>query len=209
MGKSNQLTIQAYNEEIDTYIKVTPSVYQPSHAPMLSWIASALNGLAKDCVVLEIGSATPRDASYIRSKGYRVQTSDATISFVEYLNKNGENAILFNALEDPIPDGYTLFFANAVVPHFTSEDTTNFLQKMFASLPEGGRVAFNVKIGQGDDWINEKLSHKRYIHYWQPDEIKNVILNTGFKIRFFDENIAGDLPNHRWVNIVIEKPATS
>jgi SAM-dependent methyltransferase len=204
MMEPNKATIEAYNHEASTYITKTPHHYQAHHKPMLNWIDAALAQLGGKAV-LEIGSATPRDATYIRHKGYVVQTSDASEKFVDSLKSQGESAILLNALTDTIPTGYDLIFANAVAPHFTPSNLISFLKKSLLALAPGGRLAFNLKIGSGDAWINEKLAEKRFIHYWQPEEVKEILASTGCKIIFFDANASGDFPNHHWINIVIEK----
>lgn len=205
MIEPNQATIEAYNHEASTYITKTPHDYQPYHQPMLNWIDTALTDLRGNDI-LEIGSATPRDANYIRSKGYSVQTSDASEKFVGSLKASGEPALLLNALTDTIPEGYDLIFANAVAPHFTPSNLIRFLRKTLSALPSEGRLAFNLKIGSGDDWINEKLTAKRFIHYWMPEDVKRTLVGFDCKVIFFDANASGDFPNHHWINIVIEKP---
>jgi hypothetical protein len=205
MIEPNMATIEAYNHEALTYIAKTPHHYQTYHKPMLNWIDTALAGL-RGSMVLEIGSATLRDASYIRDKGYSVQTSDASEEFVTSLQAQNDPAILLNALTDTIPEGYDLIFANAVAPHFTPSNLVRFLEKTLAALPPEGRLAFNLKIGSGDAWINEKLTEKRFIHYWRPEDVKKILTSFDCQVIFFDANASGDFPNHHWINIVIEKP---
>jgi SAM-dependent methyltransferase len=204
MIEPNQATIEAYNSEINAYINKTPSEYRSYHRPMLNWMDTALEGL-HGITVLEVGSATPRDARYIRSKGYSVQTSDASERFVRSLKEIGEPAILFNVLTDPIPGRYDLIFANAVAPHFTRPDLIRFLDKVDSSLTPSSRLAFNLKIGDGEAWINEKFTSKRFIQYWHPDEIRDILAEYDFKTIFFESDVSGDLPNHHWMNIVLEK----
>jgi hypothetical protein len=201
----NKLTLQAYNDAADIYAEVTPPAYTPSHQPMLNWINTSLSGLAPTARVLEVGSATLRDATYIRSKGYFVQTSDAPAAFVENLRKNDPNAIQLNILTDPIPANFDLIFANAVIPHFTEDDMKLFLDKVEQALNKGQRLAFSAKQGQGDSWIHEKFDNKRYIHYWIPESLRNLLLSHHFNIIFFDTGIAGDLPTHTWINVAVEK----
>jgi hypothetical protein len=175
---------------------------------MLRWIDAALEDLSGKSV-LEIGSATPRDANYIRSHGMKVQTSDATSSLVEYLRTKGENALHLNILTDPLPEGYDLIFANAVAPHFTKKDILNFFDKLNRTLPVNARVAFNLKMGDSEEWINEKLHTRRFIHYWQPSDIETILKRYDFNVIFFETNASGDFPNHHWINIVLEKKQTS
>lgn len=200
----NQITIDAYNNEAEKYINKTPHEHQDYHRPMLNWINAALDGL-KGTKVLEIGSATLRDASYIRKRGFDVQMSDASQKLVDFLKEKGETPLLLNILKDPLPKGFDLIFANAVAPHFTPADLTRFLNKITQSATPKSRLAFNLKTGTGDAWINEKFDNKRYVHYWQPVELEKLLSNYDLNVIFFDTNVIGDRPNHRWINIVVEK----
>lgn len=201
----NYTTIGAYNRKVDAYISTTPKTYQPHHASMLKWIDNALQQIPPAGFILEIGSGTLRDASYMRSKGYSVQCSDASIGFVEYLRNQGDNAILLDLLNDPILDPFDLVFANAVAPHFTDSDVIKAIKNTYSALPQGGVLAFNLKRGYGDAWVTEKIGEKRYMNYWQPDEIELLIKEQGFHITFMDDHAAGDLPTHTWINIVAKK----
>lgn len=205
MTSPNDKTIGVYDKEASAYISKTPPTHQHYHKSMLTWIDMALAHLSGD-KVLEVGSATLRDATYIRSKGFIVTTSDASTEFVRLLREQGEKPLLLNVLSDPIPTGYNLIFANAVAPHFTASDLSRFLKKAHGTLPPHGRIAFNLKAGTGEEWVNEKLTARRFIHYWQPDDVKHFLLTQNmFKIIFFETNAKGDLPTHHWINIVVEK----
>lgn len=197
----NNATIEAYNHEAISYIHETPPTYRDYHKSMLNWINAAISSLEGD--VLEIGSATPRDAQYIRSHGIKVQTSDASRGLVRHLRSTGEDAILLNALTDEIPNGYGLIFANAVAPHFTYSNMVKFLEKIEKALSPNARLAFNLKRGNGETWINEKFQTKRFTRYWQPAELKRLLANYQFEIIFMELDASGDRPNHHWINIVL------
>lgn len=201
---SNQDTLEAYDNNVVFYLEHTPPSYVKHHDALLHWIDNSLKDLQGDRV-LEIGSATPRDANYIRSKGFSVQTSDGSQKFVDHLRKNGEDAILLNALTDPIPEEFNLIYANAVAPHFTAAELTGFISKAEQALKKSGRLAFSLKIGHGEEWVKEKFQNPRFIHYWQPDGIKSLLTQFNFKIIFFEINDQGDLPTHHWMNITVEK----
>ena len=203
-AEPNQITIHAYDQGVRNYILNTPNTHQSYHQPMLRWIDAAVADLSGK-KVLEIGSATPRDATYIRKRGFEVQTSDASEGFVQYLRGLGDNTILLNVLTDPIPTGYDLIFANAVASHFTQTDMVKFLDKATASLQPASRLAFNVKLGTGEAWINEKIPVRRFIHFWQPEDIRSLLDARKLKVIFFESNVAGDIPSHRWINIIVQK----
>lgn len=207
VGDPNKITLETYNRRVWEYIDNTPQTYQPHHDFMLNWIDNALSFLPKNSSVLEIGSATPRDAQYIRSKGHRVQCSDAALAFVEYLRKKGEDAQLINLLEDPIDSSYDMIFANSVVSHFTKVDFKFALKKIQKTLRPGKIFAFTIRQGEGSRWVVEKIHGKRFVSYWQIDELKSIIEECGMNILYLQDSLPGDLPSHEWIGIVAQKPS--
>lgn len=201
----NKATIVVYDQNAQLYIDKTPPIHQPHHKQMLQWIDTSLELLPKNGQILEVGSGIARDARYMRGQGYHVQLSDASISLWRELKKLGENPLFLNALEDTLPVGFDMIFANAVVPHFTPNDVQNFLSKAYSTLKSGGVLAFNVKKGNGDKWINEKFTQKRYSHYWQYDDIINEVNKAGFSLKFAQRSSKGDSPTHIWINITAVK----
>jgi len=201
----NDITLASYDAEVNGYIAHTPAAYQHHHAPLLRWLNSSLEMISKNDKILEVGSGFGRDANYIHSKGYDITCSDGSKAFVNFLNKNGWDAKQLNILKNNIPNGYKMILANAVIPHFTQKQFELILTKILAALPEGGLFAFSVKQGQGEDWITEKFSAKRFIHYWDLQSLKEYIERANCKIVFWEEGIPGDLPSHTWTNLTLMK----
>lgn len=202
----NKLTIQAYNNQADTYIKSTSDRYDDSRQSLREWIDEILSYARPQGSVLEIGSATPRDAQYMRSKGFQVQCSDATPNFVAHLKDMGESPLLLDVIQDKISTKtYDLIFANAVFPHLNPEAAQKALANINQGLKDGGIIAFNVKQGDGDEWIDEKFNDKRYIHYWQPHEIYEMVQANGFEAITIDDGIEGERPTHIWTRIIAQK----
>lgn len=202
----NEATIDAYNRQAGEYIIKTPSNHDlPSHQWLKRWIDKVLTHVKPSGQVLEIGSATPRDARYIRQQGFTVQCSDAADSFLEYLSSQGEHPIRLNIVKDKIRDKYDLIFTNAALPHLTDEQFEIALDNMHNALNEGGIIAFNLKEGTGEAWINEKFAEKRYINYWHTHTVEKLVKKHGFKIVSADDKIKGDLPTHLWIHIIAQK----
>lgn len=201
----NDETVEAYNHTIKWYLKYTPRNYNKTHAPLLNWINTSLDLIPKDSRIFEIGSGPGRDARYIMQKGYDVTCSDASFAFVEYLNKKRHTAVQFNAIKDPLEGTYSMVFANAVVPHFTESDLRLVLEKVHRTLDHGGIFAFSAKQGNGEIWTREKIGDKRYIRYWQPEELKVILEKSGYQVVFLDHGIPGDLPTHTWILLTARK----
>lgn len=203
----NDLTLEAYDKNVSAYKDATPQSYTSNHGPLLRFIENCLKLIPKEAKILEIGSGIPREARYMRSKGFEVTTSDASQGLAESLRSQGEPALLFNILKDEIPDLYDLIFANAVVQHFTVDDLKLALRKVFMALPPGGILAFSAKQGKGEVWIHEKFQTKRYVHYWRADDLRRLTEDVGFKVVFIENGTVGDIPTHIWINIIARKPS--
>lgn len=205
LDNPNDLTIRAYDKNIDSFLNRTPATYGTPHEALKRWIDTALSYAKPHGSVLEIGSATPRDATYIREHGFTVQCSDAAQGFVEHLRDLGEPAVKINIIKDVPAQTYDVVFANAVFPHFTVEDTENALANIQKCLNTDGILTFNVKQGEDEEWVNEKMHDQRYVHYWQPYEIYEKVRNAGYEIIQIEDGIEGDMPTHIWTRIIAQK----
>lgn len=201
----NKLTIKAYDDNVDLYLDHTPSIYGKAHESLVRWIDTTLSYVKPQGSILELGSATPRDATYMRKQGFAVQCSDAAQGFVHHLNSIGEPAITLDILNDTPEHLYDAVFANAVFPHFTQRDTEKALANIYACLNLNGILSFNIKQGEGEEWVNEKMSTKRYTHYWQPFEIYDTVKAAGYEILEIEDGVEGDLPTHVWTRIIAQK----
>jgi 2-polyprenyl-3-methyl-5-hydroxy-6-metoxy-1,4-benzoquinol methylase len=205
MLSPNDATIAAYDRNLERYIKHTPIGYNSNHKPLLRWINTTLTHVRAPGKILEVGSGLGREADYIESLGFDILRSDAAYSFVEYLHSQTKRAIMLNALKDDFGAIFDMIFANAVTQHFTEEDMRLFLKKTHAALRPGGLLAFSTKQGRGEIWTKEKLSAKRYIHFWCPQDLLQLLEGAGYKIIFAEGDIAGDVPSHTWINITCKK----
>lgn len=202
---SNKLTIEAYDQTADTYIQHTSQTYDGTRQRLRAWIDTTLGYVKPNGNILEIGSATPRDARYMRSKGFNVQCSDASKSFIEYLRSVGEPALDIDITKDSVQGSYDLIFANAVFPHFTKKDTLQALANIHDALASEGILAFNVKQGTGDEWVDEKLGNKRYINYWEPHEIYEIVRQANYEVIELEDGSEGERPTHIWTRIIAQK----
>lgn len=200
MSETNNRTIESYNGHIQEYIDGTP---QEVSGVVKEWLDKSLSGLPKDARILEFGSAFGRDATYLQSKGYIVECTDATPAFVDLLQQQGFNARRLNAITDELPQGIDYVLANAVLLHFTREETAQVLSKVHASLNGGGRFAFTLKEGEGEEWSEAKLGVPRFFCYWTQEQISQYLSDAGFE----DVDITGDAEtkNATWLQIIAKK----
>lgn len=173
----NDATLRTYDATIQAYVDGT------SHAvegPSRDWLERALDGLAPSARIFELGSAFGRDAAFMAARGFRPECSDAVDGFIARLRQQGFAARLFNALHDPLPGPYDLILANAVMLHFTAAEFALVAAKLYRALAPGGRFAFSLKRGDGEEWSDAKLGAPRFFHYWQPENLPAALSTAGF-----------------------------
>ena len=197
---NNDLTLASYEAKVQAYIEGTP----PVDEELTSWTDQALSNIPKDGKILELGSGFGRDAEYIQQKGYRIECTDAVESFVTLLQEKGFGARMLNALKDDMGSGYDMVFADAVLLHFTPEETTLVLDKIHTALKDDGIFALRMKKGNGPAWTEEKLGAPRYFYYWQPEELKKLMTSHGFEWLSLSENYTGH-NKASWMVIIAKK----
>ncbi len=201
MNENNQKTLDAYENGLDAYNsakipEVTGSVQE--------WVDASLELVPQHGKILELGSGHGRDADYIESKGFVVDRTDAAHSFVDYMVGNGKDAKLLNALTDDFGAGYDMVYANAVLLHFTPEQSVDVIQKAYSSLKQGGVFAFSVKIGDGSAWSESKLNAPRFFTYWNEADLRELISKTDFETVFWQEGSTGH-DNSDWYHVTLKK----
>ncbi len=185
---NNRKTLAAYESGVNKYVAaMTPTV----QGSVKLWIDTGLSLLPVHAKILEIGSAHGRDADYIESKGFIVERTDATQSFVDYLVSKGRKARLLNALTDDYGGSYDMIYANAVMLHFTQKEFSDVLQRIQKALAPDGLLTFSVKIGNGSGWSNSKLDAPRFYTYWQEEPLKKFLEMHNFKIIYWKEATSG------------------
>lgn len=155
---NNQITIQSYQDKTNEYVESTP----PIDEPIKEWLNQAVSLIPTDGTILEIGSGFGRDAEYIRSLGFDIECSDAVPNFVEILQAKGFKARILNVITDDFQKNYHMVLADAVLLHFTPEESARILDKIYGALHSKGIFALRMKSGNGSAWSNEKLGEARY-----------------------------------------------
>ena len=200
IDSKNAQTVATYESRVQEYINSTS---HEVNGDLKVWLDESVDNLPHAARILEIGSGFGRDADYLHDKGYSVECTDATLGFVELLQDNGFNARELNVLTDEITSRYDFVFADAVLLHFDREQTADVMQKVYGSLEDGGRFAFTVKQGIGEEWSTDKLDAPRYFCYWQKGQIEELLEYTGFHNHLVEEKGSGS--GQRWLHVVAYK----
>jgi len=198
---NNSRTINSYDSHVQQYIDGT--VHEVS-GTVKEWLDRTFADVPKHAHILEFGSAFGRDATYLQDQGFSVECTDGTPAFVRLLQQEGFNARILNAITDELPEDIDVVLANAVLLHFTREETVNVVNKVYDSLRAGGIFAFTLKQGEGDEWSEDKLGAPRFFTYWTDQQIHDVLDATGFN----SIAVWGDRPTERstWLQIIAKKP---
>ena len=202
MKDTNKLTIQSYEAYSQDYLDSAQS--EPAEG-VKTWIQSALSGMAPNARILELGSGSGCDATYMESLGYEVECSEATQSFVSHLLEKGFLASKINILTDPIMSSYDLVFANAVMIHFTRDEMLKALKKIHTCLKNRGRVAFSVQKGMGEEWTSEKYKIPRYYHYWNSYDLEVLLEEAGYSKILVNEDTTPTDDKHPWLFVMASK----
>jgi trans-aconitate methyltransferase len=176
VDQHNVRTLAAYEARVPQYLAATSLVLPPV---LVEWLETVLAPYPR-AHVLEIGSGPGKIAEHLIERGHKVTLTDATAAFVEHLREQGHPAQSFNVLTDPVPRGHQIILANAVFLHLTRPQLASTLRRLLTELANGGRLAFTVKQGEGEEWSTAKLGIARYFCYWQPEPLHDLVIAAGF-----------------------------
>ncbi|HMO02400.1 MAG TPA: class I SAM-dependent methyltransferase [Oligoflexia bacterium] len=190
-------TIESYQNNFDKYVARTPA--EPS-GDFKNWLDSFLSELPQKSRILEIGSATGRDARYFRAHGHETLCTDIMPQALQQLSEDGFETAVFDIRDQPHPEWlgqFDGFFANGVLQHLPPKLLKNTLANSTKVLKEGGIIAFSLKNGIGEEVSMAKLKAPRYYYYYQETEIKELLKQLPIEI--IDVNYGA---NQKWVRFI-------
>ncbi len=187
-SSTQKTTIDTYNQAADIYIQKT--VDEVSGLAQV-WLDKTLNLLNKDSTILEVGSATGRDANYIDSKGFHVTRTDVSQSFIDYQLEQGKTIRQMDLLKPSTKDKFDLVLACAVLLHFNPNEFDQAMNNVSQLLNLGGIFSFSIKTGEGETQTDHKLDAPRYYNFWNRFDLETKVREFGFEIVEVIEN--GDI----------------
>lgn len=205
MKNPNDRTIEAYSEpgSVARYIAATPPI---AESDAKGWVDRCVNELAPDARILEIGSGGGRDADYIESLGWHVVRTDAVKGFVDYQVERGKDAYMLNVISEPLPQGFDLIVADAVLVHFSDSDSELVVEKVYDALNPGGRFGARVKEGEGEEEkTDDKMDKARYFNYWQQADFEELLVQAGFSRIETDKGTSSRQNHPAWLQVIAHK----
>lgn len=180
-ASANALTLETYGRAMDRWREASCEDVHGGHLAFLEQVVALVPPGAR---VLEIGSGTGRDAGWLESRGLVVQCTDGCPEFVEALRSTGRDAHVLNVLEDPIPRGFDVVWASAVLLHLEAADLPGVLTRIAGAAP---LLAFTVKVGEGSEWSTAKTGLPRFFQFWQEDSMRDVLAGTPWRIELLEQ----------------------
>jgi leucyl-tRNA synthetase/predicted alpha/beta hydrolase family esterase len=198
MSPAEKDTIASYEKGFAEYIEKTP---EQLTGVGKKWIDDFLERVRGSKAVLEIGTASGRDADYFSANGLEVIRTDAVEKFVEYQKSLGHAAEKLNILDDALScDAYDGVFANGVLLHANESGCAYAIRAINNSLKNGGFVALSFKNGVGEKIENEKVGGARYFKFWKQNDISSLLNKSGFDVLTVSESEDG-----KWLYVIAQK----
>lgn len=139
--------------------------------------------------VLEIGSATGRDAAALEAAGLDVRRTDITAGFVELMRAAGQSADRLDPLTDDLADPerpgtpYDGVWANACLLHVDRADLPRLLGRLAAATRPGGSLALTLKEGDGEAWSTHgHVGAPRRFVFWREPELRAALETAGWRV---------------------------
>lgn len=199
MENPSDKTIKTYRQNFDKYVERTPA--EPS-GESREWMDSFASNLPEGGVILEIGSASGRDARYFSAKGFKVVCTDIIPQALQKLSDEGFETAEFDFRNEPKPEWarkFDGFFTNAVLLHAPPDIFENALKNVTVVLKENGVAAFSLKTGEGEEITLEKMDAPRYFHYHTEAEIREILSKLPFEIISLSHAY-----KDKWLHVVIK-----
>jgi SAM-dependent methyltransferase len=143
-----------------------------------------------DGLVLEIGSASGRDADFIESLGPRVRRTDVTRGFIELQAKRGKRVDYLDILTSDYGGPYDAVFAMCVMLHVAPDATDAVLAKIAAALRPRGVFLVSVR-EVGDEHATA----------WSRDEFAHRLATAGLDVIWDERDFDGD----QWIELLAQK----
>lgn len=178
-ARNQDITLATYEADAEEFVARTPN--ELNH-DFKSYLDMFLSKIQRSDSILEIGSASGRDADYIEAKGFSVTRTDIVEAFIRYQRDLGREIEIYNAIDGDLGRKFDLIIATAVFLHFDGAQFDQALANTRKHLHKSGWFALALKYGEGEEFSDEKLNGERYFRYWKPEELSKVLQSQGFSV---------------------------
>lgn len=160
--------------------------------------------------VLDIGCAVGLDLAIFLEKGFNVTGIELSKEMAQFAQKRNPTVpiIIGNFMEMPLSNTYDAIFAQAFIHLFPKKESKKVLSKINDLLVKGGVAQITTsKSTESKEGLFTKIdyegNHQRFRKYWTTTELKESILEAGFKIEQYYETT--DSYNKEWMVFIVRK----
>ncbi|OBV12337.1 class I SAM-dependent methyltransferase [Erythrobacter dokdonensis] len=164
-----------------------------------------LDRLPEGALLLELGCGGGRDAAHIRSRGFRIDATDATPALVKRANEAfalGARVMAFHELDAEA--AYAGVWAHASLLHCPREALPDVLRRIHRALVPGGWFFSSYKLGdaEGRDLLG------RLHNFPSADWLEAAYEAAGFVIaaRETYAGQASDGTQRDWIDLIVSRP---
>jgi SAM-dependent methyltransferase len=203
---AERVTVGAYDAYAEDYAAGTTVMPDA----VASNIARFVGAVGPGARVLEIGSASGRDALALEQIGLSVRRTDVSPGFVRHLRSAGyvadEMDPLRDELTDPLRDGtpYDGVWANASLLHARRESLPIVLQRLAMVTRPGGTLHLTLKEGDGERWsVHGHVGAPRFFTFWREDALRDALVRSGWDVEEvrYGESEPADGPGEGWLAV--------
>lgn len=164
------------------------------------WIDHFASQLEKDSRVLDIGCGAGGDAVYLSKTGLNITGIDFSAKLIDIAKKNLPSGnFLVVDFEDLSfeKDSFDGIWAMASLLHVPKQNLPAVLKKIYMVLDPSGLFFSSFRVGNEEKFTIEQRGNarlKRFYSYYQPEEIKKMLQEAGFKNieQDLDHIVSGD-----------------
>jgi ubiquinone/menaquinone biosynthesis C-methylase UbiE len=152
--------------------------------------------------ILEVGCGTGRDMSWFEAQKSIITGIDLSMGMLMYARKEVHGSLAsMNMRHLGFCTGYfDGAWCCASLLHLPKTEAIYTLQEIRRVLKLEGMLVLSVQKGNGEGWEDSYVPEvKRFFARYQPDEMRNILLNNGFSIRKASSSQEG---NREWLSFV-------
>ncbi|MFH1834662.1 MAG: class I SAM-dependent methyltransferase [Methanobacteriota archaeon] len=174
--------IRAYDETVGEYYEKTKGLEPSQIEKREDFIAM----LKKGVKIVDIGCGSGRDAKFFSERGLDVLGIDLSEKTVEFARKVAPKA-RFKVMDfldmQILGESFDGVWFGASIFCVQKKHTGKALREVNRILKEGGVMYVSFKEGVGEGFeLDERYNKRKYFAYYKEQEIKPLILNSGFEI---------------------------
>lgn len=193
-------TVATYQNNFDMYKEKTPSEISGEFIDLME---KFIKYIPSNGTIFEIGSASGRDARYLKNKGFTVLCTDVIPQALEELNDEGFSTSYYDFRSKPKEEwlrAYDAILAKAVFLHATQADFEEALHHLLSILTKDGVLCLSFKLGEDEELETGKLGGLRYFKYYSQEELTDIF--TKYPLMVLD---TAETSDSKWIQFILKK----